>query len=486
MLLMRSPGISLKRYIVAAAITVLLFFTLFYIDLIKPADTVALQYITVQKQNFDITVHTIGELDTVRSYMVTSEIQGNKGKIVFLAKDGSSVNKGEVLVRFDPTPFEEEIVKLQGEVGSLTPILKATEQIYEINKNDAERSILDAEFDVKSQAIDLRKILKGDGPVRISEHENDVEEAEQTYLEQENFVKELIKLNDQGFTYATEIAQAKKKMISLEKIYQITKRKRDTYKKYLLPSMLKKAEMSERNAVMKLDKVGEGSVYVVAKSRANLEKALHDRSSAENNLKRALMELGKTTMRAPFDGIVVLVENYYSGERRKPRIGDGVIQNSPILSLPDISAYIVYTKVREIDLHKVEIGQKATVLVDAFPELFLHGTVTSIGALALKSNGFSNEKYFHINITLDENDLRLRPGMTVRASVVSRKIDDVLTIPVMALFGEQGAFFVYRYNNVAFEKVDVIIGFQNYDVAEIRSGLNLGDRVSLIDPGAAP
>ncbi len=59
-----------------------------------------------------------------------------------------------------------------------------------------------------------------------------------------------------------------------------------------------------------------------------------------------------------------------------------MIQNQPLLYLPDISAMIVKTQVREIDLHKLVKNQECKVQVDAYPDSVLEGQVAFIGALA--------------------------------------------------------------------------------------------------------
>ena len=58
-------------------------------------------------------------MDAARTHMISSAVRGDKGKIIFLVEDGSSVAKDDILIRLDPTPFETEIHRLGGEVRSL-------------------------------------------------------------------------------------------------------------------------------------------------------------------------------------------------------------------------------------------------------------------------------------------------------------------------------------------------------------------------------
>jgi HlyD family secretion protein len=171
--------------------------------------------------------------------------------------------------------------------------------------------------------------------------------------------------------------------------------------------------------------------------------------------------------------------------KRKPRVGDTVWQNQPLLYLPDISAMIVHTQVREVDLHKISKGQNTTIQVDAYPDIRFAGTVTAIGVLATdNAEGGRGEKHFQVTIAMRGEDVRLRPGMTARVYIHTDAVKDVLTVPIHAVFNEGGRKICYLHKGGNLTKMDVTVGRQNEDVIEIVSGLNNGDRVSLIKPSA--
>ena len=230
--------------------------------------------------------------------------------------------------------------------------------------------------------------------------------------------------------------------------------------------------------------IGQGGKYKVAKVAATLIQIKGKLRSAEVSLQQARKELEKTVIYAPFGGIVIHYETFREGRKRKPREGDSVIMNQPILYLPDISRMIVKTKVREVDLHKIELGQKGIVQVDAYPDTDLKGTLIFIGALAAKNDSVvGQEKYFQVVFEVDENDNRLRPGMTARISIIADKVSQVLVVPVQAIFDEDGSSVAYvwkKYNG--FETREVAVGRQNEDFAEILGGLSKGEKVSMIRP----
>jgi HlyD family secretion protein len=145
---------------------------------------------------------------------------------------------------------------------------------------------------------------------------------------------------------------------------------------------------------------------------------------------------------------------------------------------------IVKTRVREVDLFKVEVGKKATIEVDAYPQLSFNGTIISLGVLALTDIGrASEEKYFEVRIALDQTDSRLRPGMTARVSIHAQEAHNVLTLPLYSIFedNKKNYCYVITHDNNS-EKRELQLGICNEQWAEIRAGLQEGEQVSLLNP----
>jgi HlyD family secretion protein len=155
--------------------------------------------------------------------------------------------------------------------------------------------------------------------------------------------------------------------------------------------------------------------------------------------------------------------------------------NQPLLYLPDITALVVKAQIREIDLHKIALKQEGVIKVDAYPDALFKGQVSFIGALAMQRfKDQVGEKYFNLTIALKDEDLRLRPGMTARISILSERVENTLTVPIQAVFDERGRKYCYQFESRRFKKIFVSIGRQNDDKVEIVSGLEAGDRLSLV------
>ncbi len=441
------------------------------------------QLATVSKRSFDITVNIVGVLDAARSHMVSSAIRGDKGKIIYLVEGGAQVKKGEVLVKLDPTPFEEEVRRLKGEVISLEAGVNATKQVLAWEKSQVEREIRTAEFNVRVTKLELKRIVEGDGPIQLTQFKEEMEKTKEEYLQYIAYIDDLEKLKKKGYGNLTEIILAKRKSADLKKKYESAFGKHSNFEKHVFPSLIETAKAKVERSEMELEQTRNGGVFKIAKAVSATKDAIGKLQTARSSLRLSQNELDKTTLYAPFPGIAVLFEAFRGGQKRKPRVGDKVWQNQPILYLPDISSMIVKTRVREVDLHKIVLGQKCSIKLDAYPDALFEGDVAHLGILASgRFEGTDGEKYFGLTVSVSNEDSRMRPGMTARVTILNDQIRNVLAVPIQAIFEDGGTKYCYRLLGKEFKKIKVTLGKQNEDLAEIRSGLKMGDKVSLVKP----
>mgnify|MGYP001159226444 CR=1 FL=1 len=421
---------AIKWVLIAAAAMMLIWVSMRFIGSGHTGRDI--QYATAGPVSFEITVNTIGTLDAERSHIVSSAIKGDKGKIVHIIDEGTFVKKGDVLVKFDSAFFESEMLRLTGELHSREAAFEARKQILEWEKSQAEGAIKTAEFDVN--------------------------DAMQEYNRYISYISDMENLGKQGFHYPNEIYQAKKKAEQLL--------------------------AKQRRFETAFEQIKKESVFKIAAAVAEVTKAKNEVDTTQTTLDDMRKQLGKSIVYAPFPGIVVHYESYRNNQKRKPRVGDVVWENQPLLYLPDISSMIVKTLVREVDLHKITKEQRASIQVDAYPKLSLTGDVTSIGALANDNpEAAKGEKYFQVIVAIRNNDsTNLRPGMTARVNLLTDAAKNVLSVPVQAVFSEGAGKYCYVGKGQNVRKVKVELGRQNEDYAEIIAGLKDGDTVSLIKP----
>ena len=289
---------------------------------------------------------------------------------------------------------------------------------------------------------------------------------------------------EKGFSNPTEQAQIEKLIEDSQQAYKMISMQLSSYRDHLLPVQIEKAKAAINAAEVSLAQTKRGGGYKIGQAMAALEKSEQELESARQSLELAVKELEATVIKAPASGMVVLAEQIRGNTYRKPRVGDQVWQNQPLVYLPDVSRMIVNTQVREVDLYKIDIGKPVLTRVDAYPELMLTGHVASIGVMADKrSEGHQKKgKHFKVTIILDQSDPKLRPGMTSRVSIICDEVSEVLAIPTFALFKEGEKIFTYVALRNGFERREVLPGAQNEDFVEIRAGLTKGEQIALSRP----
>ena len=435
-----------------------------------------------KKQSFQIDLNVIGVLDAAKSHMITSELQGTEGKIIYLIDDGARVGKGDLLVQFDPAPFQKQVEQLKAEVAGYEAAVQAAEQAVAFEKNQVDRETANAEYLKNVAELELKKLQEGDGPLQLSQFQEEQHKAQLELQRYEQYFNDLVALQKQGYTNTSENEATKEKVAVLKKQFEAASNRYENYKKNVFPALLESGKAKKANAILEAEQTRQGGIYKVAKAQANLNQIRSKLTAQKEALSSAERELGKTEIKAPFDGIVILFETFREREKRKPRVGDTVFMNQPILYLPDISKMIVKTRVREIDLYKLSLGQKGKVRVDAYPDSVFDGELNFIGALATAENPQADqEKYFQVSFVLGGEDKRLRPGMTCRAQIIAKTMEDVLTVPVQAVFYQNSSPFCFVQKlGRGFSPVPVTIGSQNEDLVEITKGLDEGDEVSLV------
>ncbi len=440
--------------------------------------------VKVARGKLDVSVSMIGELDAARTHIVSSTLKGDKGKIIYLVSEGTAVKKGDVLVRLDPSPFETQVNRLSGELRSLDAAQEAARLMLEWDKNQTQREIQAAEYDLKVAELDLRRLKEGEGPLQLAQYKNELDQAQEEYERHQAYITDLNQLADKGIDSSGELLLAKRKASKLAEAYNNSKRRYESYKDHVLPTAIEAASVRAEKAAVEIDQVKKGAGYKVGRSAANLAEIEGKHETARASLKQALTELDKTTISAPFSGIAIHYEMFRDGRKRKPRVGDLVWQNQPLLYLPEIETMIVKTRIREVDLHKIALDQACTVRVDAFPHQHHLGRVTQIGMLAAErfENG-AGEKFFQLTITLDGINRNLRPGMTARVNISAEKADNILFVPIHAVFREGDETFCYlARDDGRFIKTGIRTGRYNEDQVEIVKGLHAGDAISAFQP----
>jgi multidrug resistance efflux pump len=140
----------------------------------------------------------------------------------------------------------------------------------------------------------------------------------------------------------------------------------------------------------------------------------------EARLTAAQLQLARTRVLSPLDGIVIL---------KQAEAGEWLERGKPILVLADPADLWVVTNIRESDIADVRVGSKARIWADAYPEVRVDGEVVSVGATALSelaepkpSEFFAKiEQRIPVKIALRAQHHDLKAGMMVWVGIERRR-----------------------------------------------------------------
>lgn len=286
---------------------------------------------------------------------------------------------------------------------------------------------------------------------QIQQKEANLEALKRTYKLQLEDVKmayemaQLDMVDDEGILPAKEIEQAKIKLKNAEQKYEETQKQLKDEEKAALAD-LKVLEVQRRNK--------------------------------ERNLNFARKSYQNMVLKAPADGLVVINEIWKGSGRGKVQEGDTVWRGYGIISLPDLTTLQVKAWLSEVDIGKMEAGQKAKIMLDALPGETFPGEVIRVSSVGAKRRYDSEKKEFEMLISLDRLDDRMKPGMTVRATVAIQTLKDVVFVPIESVFTDsEGNQIVWVKRFGGARKQEVRTGVRNATHIRVLEGLEGGEEL---------
>jgi len=127
----------------------------------------------------------------------------------------------------------------------------------------------------------------------------------------------------------------------------------------------------------------------------------------------------------------------------------------------------------ESDISSVKVGRPATVSIDALSGVELGGHVTAISPVGTTSSSVVS---YDATITLDQNNSKVRPGMSASATVITAQAQGV-TVPNQAISGSGSSGTVQLEQNGKTVSQPVVVGLRGSSRSQIISGLKSGDQL---------
>jgi len=156
-------------------------------------------------------------------------------------------------------------------------------------------------------------------------------------------------------------------------------------------------------------------------------------------------------------------------------IGQNVNVQTPIALVVDINQVKTSLDIPEKYLSQVSLGQEAKIAVDAYPKEEFSGKVSKISPMVNLEN-----RAAPIEITLDNQDHRLKSGMFASVSLIIEKHSSVSVIIKEAILGKEPDNYVYLIENNRAVTKKITLGIHDGPYYEVREGIKEGDLVVIV------
>ncbi len=404
--------------------------------------------IPVAKTSFAHSVIEPGEIESSNNTDIRCEVQARNSSgvmIIEIVPNGKTVQPGDFLVQFDSSALENEKTQQQVVCNNAQAMLAQSKALYE------------------TAVITKEEYLEGTNKQEEQTIQSVVFVAEENLRRAQEYAGYSERLAARGYVTGVQVEADRFAVEKARKELETAQTKLRVLKEYTRAKMLKTLD-------------------------ANIDSALAKQQADKNSLKLeesklSLIEaqISKCRVVSPVAGKVVYANQ--SGGRGSSEViiqeGTLIRERQSVIRIPDMQNMQVTAKINETRVGFIREGMEATVRLDAFPDLEMHGRVTRVDDLPIPNSYFSAQvKQYNTYVHIDNPPEGLiRPGLTAKVEIHVEKIPDTIAVPVVSVIENSGEFYCFVKEGGKVVPRWVAIGSSNDTSVVIREGLQPGDEL---------
>ncbi|MEI7688659.1 MAG: HlyD family efflux transporter periplasmic adaptor subunit [Candidatus Nomurabacteria bacterium] len=470
-----------------------------YLLFFKTKTSTETKYVTaaVVKGNVVVSVSGSGQIESTDTININSNVSGNVVSVP--VKVGQEVKKGQLIASMDSTDAR---IALETAQISLDKLKKPSTLTVLQKQNLITKTYDDAWNNISAYVVDMQTVVTGMSDLNygylgyrnkmvLSQSGKDkIDLSEKAYWDAKSSLDKTVALyktlsrssSNQELDNLLKVSLGTSKVISnsvklFQDSYDFT-----TY--YLKDGSSTVSMNTQKDLTTWTNSVNNYTNSILSNISSISENAqsLQDAMSPADDLDIRQSELTLETkqnayndyfIRAPFDGIIATLTAKV-GQSASGSIGT-LISKQKMVSIP----------LNEVDIAKIKLGQKATLTFDAVDGLTITGSVDGIDSVGTVSQGVVT---YNVTISLDVDDARVKPSMSVGATIITKTAQDVVIVPNSAIKSKNGVSYVETLGTTSIPsgslgvaslttptQITVETGLADDTSTEITSGLNEGD-----------
>lgn len=451
------------------------------------------RHFRVKRGSFNIAFRLEGQLDAISNQALRYEGRRGHGqlKIVEMVTDRTTVASNDVVFQLSDEWFVQQ-------EKDITRRLQLAEEDYKLAWQDLEMIQADNLTDLKSSADGLRnaqeqldKYKDEDAPRQKKNLVKVTDDASSAYDAAKGALEDAKKSLTDAISQDPEaVLAAERKVAENEKALSAADQALDKafydlriFKRYEYPQKLASLQESVMKSQLAVQRTIVNNNAKISKKRieiANRETSIID---YRKELRDNASDMSKLIICANADGMLIHGDSRRSrwDTPKEIKVGTDVNIGETIGVIPDVSKFKVQVNVPEEYRSGIRIGLPVVIRAKALPDLTLTGEMVRISGASTPIIPWdqSSPKVYSSEISTNEADDRLTPGMTVQVEIVVEKVTDVLYLPLEGIYNRGGISYCKVRAGDGESEREVETGRFSTDYIEITQGLSEGDEVIL-------
>lgn len=436
---------------------------------------------TVTPMRLEIVVNQKGELQAVDNIELISKLEG-RATITSIVKEGAYVQKNDVLVQLDSSAIRQSIDDLSLEIQRQDAAVANAREMLAIQESNNAAELEGATVALQLAEVDFQKYVEGTFPQETKSAATKLEMAKIDLANKQDDLAQTKSLFTRGFVTAADVKKSELAVTqAINTVNEATTAMR------VLQDYTHRADMAAKQntvaqAKSRLERVRRQNESMVIQKEADLNSAMQQLSMRQRRMEMLKAQLEACTIRAPEDGMVVYSNN--PDNQSVIQEGAEVRERQPIIRLPDTRQMKVVLKLNESQANRVQPGMRASISITGLPEP-LTGTVGKVSIVPISGNRWSNpdSKDYPAEVMLDYTPSNLKPSTSAETTIMINTIEDALAVRMEAIYSVGSRSFVFVVNGDRIEPREVKVGESSLTHAAIKSGIQSGERVLILEAG---
>ena len=381
----------------------------------------------------------VGAIGFAGYKLLTEEDKGDGAEIVKAETDEGESSRKEA-------PLPVKVINVEKGKLPLRLRVSATADVWE-------KAVLKSEVRGNIQKIHASVgdfVRKGQLLLKMDDRELKLE-LEKAKTAKLKALSDFLVKEDTNMTISQELSPEKKR--ELEAIKEKYLKSLDLYSK----GKLKEAEFET------ISDEYEKSMVFSGELREEIRKAQEGLSNATLTVKQKDLDIKRTFIRAPFDGIIADIS---------VSAGEKINQGQDLLKIVNLDSLYLRGYALESEIRHLSVGTQVRVRFDSFPDKFFFGTLK-----AISPEIDPDKKTITIFIDIDNKKRQILPGMHAEIDIEYKVFEDVVKVPIKAVVSRQERTLVFKVEDNIALWTYVDVGAKNDEDWQILSGLEGGERV---------